>query len=115
MSEPARANDRLLTVAEAARRLGCDPKTVKRKLDAGTFQWVEVDGKRLVQASEVEGERARILARLGAREPDSRAFDQPPQDLSADASAEVARLRRQIAEIREAARVLLWGAMEPGE
>lgn len=115
MSEPVGANDRPLTVAAAARRLGCDPKTVKRRLDAGTFQWVEVDGKHLVQASDVESERARILARLGAREPDNHALGQPPQVPSADASVEVARLRRQVAEMREAARVLLRGAVEPGE
>ncbi len=77
--EPDDDTEESVTVAEAARRLGCAPSTVRALLDAG-----ELTGHRVGKCAEPRGVRVHVLAvrrykarnTLGARP--AAANDQPP-------------------------------------
>ncbi|MGZ4331893.1 MAG: helix-turn-helix domain-containing protein [Solirubrobacteraceae bacterium] len=66
---PAREPDpSLMTVNQAARLLGCHPKTIRRRIDAGVLSAVHEQGRVLLRAEELLG-YIENLGRAGSSPP----------------------------------------------
>ena len=58
----------LVTVGQAARLLGCHPKTVRRRIEAGVLSAVHEQGRVLLRAEELHG-YVESLGRAGSSPP----------------------------------------------
>ncbi len=69
----------LITVGQAAQRLSCHPKTIRRRIDAGVFSAVHEQGRVLLRAEEIDS----YIENLGCAgsSPPSRRRRRPARDL----------------------------------
>ena len=80
---PAREPDPpLMTVNQAARLLGCHPKTIRRRIEAGVLSAVHEQGRVLLRAEELHG-YIENLGRAGSSPP-ARRRRRPARDLGLD-------------------------------
>lgn len=121
---------RRMTIAEAVRWLGCNEKTIRRRIEADQIDAVMFNGRWLVSSEQIEQERKAALAKFGIHDPpppdvpinpaDARttgaarhtAADSADATTTAGLEAEVNRLRSQLDALREAARVLVLGLID---
>lgn len=71
-----------ITVNQAAQRLGCHPKTIRRRIDSGVLSAVHEQGRVLLSADEVDS-YIENLGRAGAAPP-TRRRRRPARDLGLD-------------------------------
>lgn len=132
--------DRRLTIAETCRWLGCDEKSVRRRIKKNQLQAEFVGRRWWISRGQVAEERAKLLEKFGIYDPpppgarggpaaassaqptpetdtvnpETTPADDIPSDGGglANPSDEVERLRHQITTLRNAARVLLLGVID---